>query len=244
MRIREASQGDQEAITAVTERSLTESYSLSPSTIGEAVDDWYAPGAFGAKLDRNDVVLLVAEDETGEVVAFSEGLLVAEGEQGDLLWLHVHPAHRGRGFGAELFDRMDERLRRMGAEHLRGRVLADNQLGASFYRERGFEHVEDDRIEIDGEEYVEYVFSNAVSRQLRSLVTDDGSVVYVDTTDGEVGSDAPFLVVLDDPNGEGRYGFFCTNCDRLANAMSPNGRIRCGTCGNTRKPTRWDASYL
>jgi hypothetical protein len=26
--------------------------------------------------------------------------------------------------------------------------------------------------------------------------------------------------------------------------MSANGRIKCAECGNTRKPTRWDASYL
>jgi ribosomal protein S18 acetylase RimI-like enzyme len=240
MEIREATPGDREAIAEITKRSLEMSYSLSPSTIEAAVEEWYGPDRFAEKLDSE--VVLVSENE--RVVAFSEGLLVADGGQADLLWLHVHPDHRGHGIGTDLFERTEERLSEMGAEYIRGRVLADNQTGASFYERHGFEQVDEDRIEIDGDQYVEYIFSNAVSRQLRSLVTGDGRVVYVDTTDEEVGSDAPFYVVLSDPDGEDHYGYFCTNCDRLANAMSANGRIKCAECGNTRKPTRWDAGYL
>jgi len=41
-----------------------------------------------------------------------------------------------------------------------------------------------------------------------------------------------------------RYGYYCGNCDRLANAMDSMGRVECNECGNARKPTRWDAAYL
>jgi ribosomal protein S18 acetylase RimI-like enzyme len=242
MDIREARPEDQEAVREITQRSLESSYSLSPTTIEGAVEEWYGEKRYGEKIADDETLLLVSEVDS--VVGFTEGVLVAEGGQADLLWLHVHPDHRGQGIGQALYEQTEQRLAEMGAEYLRGRVLADNQIGATFYEERGFEQVDDEHIEIDDDRHVEYIYSNAVSRQLRSIVTDDGSVVYVDRTDEEVGSDAPFNIVLEDPEGETHYGYFCTNCDELANAMSANGRIKCAKCGNTRKPTRWDASYL
>jgi len=242
MELREAELDDRASVREITKRSLESSYSLSPATIEGAVEEWYGSGRYAEKLEDDDTVFLVCEVD--KVVGFSEGVLVAEGGQADLLWLHVHPDHRGQGIGQELYEHAVDRLEGMGAEYLRGRVLADNQIGAAFYENRGFEQVDEEHIDIDDDRYVEYVYSNAVSRRLRSLVTDHGTVVYVDRTDEEVGSDAPFNIVLEDPNGESLYGYFCTNCEQLANAMSANGRIRCTACGNTRKPTRWDASYL
>jgi len=242
MELREAELDDRASVREITKRSLESSYSLSPATIEGAVEEWYGAGRYAEKLEDDDTLFLVCEVD--DVVGFSEGVLVAEGGQADLLWLHVHPDHRGQGIGQALYEHAVDCLEEMGAEYLRGRVLADNQIGAAFYENRGFEQVDEEHIDIDDDRYVEYVYSNAVSRRLRSLVTDHGTVVYVDRTDEEVGSDAPFNIVLEDPNGESLYGYFCTNCEQLANAMSANGRIRCTACGNTRKPTRWDASYL
>lgn len=242
MDIREARPDDQEAVRDITQRSLESSYSLSPTTIEGAVEEWYGQERYEEKITDDEKLLLVSEVDG--VVGFTEGVLVAEGGQADLLWLHVHPGHRGRDIGIDLFEATEKRLTERGAAYLRGRVLSDNQTGASFYEMLGFEQVDEDRVEIGGEQYVEYIYSNAVSRQLQSFVTEDGEVVYVDMADEEVGSDAPFNVVLSDPNGEARYGYFCSNCERPANAMSANGRIKCDGCGNTRKPTRWDASYL
>jgi ribosomal protein S18 acetylase RimI-like enzyme len=242
MEIREATADDRTAVMGVMRRSLEASYSLSPATIEGAVEEWYGPTEYEERLERGDTLILVGETDT--VVAFSESVVVADGGQADLLWLHVHPGHRGRDIGIDLFEATEKRLTERGAAYLRGRVLSDNQTGASFYEMLGFEQVDEDHVEIGGEQYVEYIYSNAVSRQLQSFVTEDGEVVYVDMADEEVGSDAPFNVVLSDPNGEARYGYFCSHCERPANAMSANGRIKCDGCGNTRKPTRWDASYL
>lgn len=242
MELREAEPDDRTAVREITKRSLESSYSLSPATIEGAVEEWYGSDRYAEKLEDDDTVLLVCEADG--VVGFAEGILVAAGGQADLLWLHVHPEHRGQGIGQELYEHAVDRLEAMGAEYLRGHVLADNQIGAAFYEDRGFEQVDEEHIDIDDDRYVEYVYSNAVSRQLQSLVTDHGAVVYVDRTDEEVGSDAPFHIVLEDPDGTSPYGYLCANCEQLANAMGANGRIRCDGCGNTRKPTRWDASYL
>ena len=242
MELRTGTTADRERIAEIAERSLESSYSLKPRTISGAVEEWYGQESFEDRLEEEELLFLVAEAD-GEPVAFSE-TTITEGGQGDLLWLHVHPDHRGRGIGAELFERTRERLREAGAEYLRGRVLSDNQTGASFYESRGFERVDEEEVEIDGETYFQYIYLDADSKRIQSRVTDDGEVVYVDLLEEDVGSEAPFKTVYGDPQRASRYGFYCSNCDSLATAMDAMGQIQCTECGNTRKATRWDASYM
>lgn len=156
MEIRTATPADREAIEDVAERSLNASYSLSPATIEGAAEQWYGADQFAEKLDDDHVILLVAE--TDSVVGFSESFRVAGRGQGDLLWLHVHPEHRGRGIGSELYERTRERLLEEGVQYIRSRVLADNRSGASFYEDRGFERVGRDRLDIDGDQFEEYIY--------------------------------------------------------------------------------------
>lgn len=242
MGVREATVDDHEAIGEIANRSLETSYSLSPATIESAVEEWYGPEAFAERLEDDDTLVFVAEDD-GETAAFSESV-VTEGGQGDLQWLHVRPDRRGQGIGTALFEHTRERLEEAGANYLRGRVLADNHAGVAFYKKHGFEKVDETTLDIDGDAHVEYVLLDAESEQLRSVVTDDGEVVYVDQFDEEIGSEAPFNTVYTDPARTDRYGYYCTNCEALATTMDSMGRMRCPACGNTRKPVRWDASYM
>lgn len=73
--------------------------------------------------------------------------------------------------------------------------------------------------------------------------TPEGEEVYVDRTEVERGSKAPFFVAYRSPDGERRYGYFCDNCGSLDNAMDTLGRIECNRCGNLRKHTEWDAAH-
>jgi len=73
--------------------------------------------------------------------------------------------------------------------------------------------------------------------------TADDGVVYLDRTDLERGSAAPFVAVYDDGAATTRYGWFCTNCESLETAMDAMGRIKCTDCGNFRKATEWDAAH-
>lgn len=157
MEIREATPDDRERITKVTTDSLTASYSLGQPTIENAATEWYGPDEFDDKLDDDRLFMLVAETDDG-VFGFSESIRISGRGQGDLLWLHVHPDHRGEGIGSELYERTRERLLDAGVQYLRGRVLADNDMGAEFYRKRGFEKIGEEAIEIDGDRYVEYIF--------------------------------------------------------------------------------------
>ena len=71
----------------------------------------------------------------------------------------------------------------------------------------------------------------------------DGTTLYVDREDGDIGTKGPFYVVYRDDDGERRWGYFCGNCETFNNAMDSMGRIQCNECGNFRKPTEWDAAH-
>lgn len=71
----------------------------------------------------------------------------------------------------------------------------------------------------------------------------DGEALYVDTGDGERGSEAPFYVAYRDTDRTRRWGYLCGNCDSFETAMDSMGRIECSTCGNRKKPDEWDAAH-
>jgi ribosomal protein S18 acetylase RimI-like enzyme len=241
MNVQPASRADRPAIRDVARRSLQASYSLDPTAINTAIGEWYDEDALASALEDEHHRLLVAVVED-QVVG------VSETEIGDdvatLLWLHVDPAYRGRGFGSTLFDRTRQLADERNAEYLQGRVLADNDDGTAFYEAKGFEKTAEGTVEIAGEPYREhhYVEPAAVGREV--IEDDAGNRVFVDFEVSERGSSAGFHPVFSEEESERRYGYYCENCNTLANAMDAMGRIECDNCGNTRKPKRWDAAYM
>lgn len=242
MEIRAATPTDQQTIEEIAERSLEASYSLSPQAIQSAVTQWYDEESFADALEQEDKHVLVAERD-GEEVGFSESVVLPDGTA-DLLWLHVHPDYRGENVGSDLFAATRERLREEGATSLRGRVLSINEAGNTFYKKQGFEKVGEDEVEIDGRPYVEALYVEAEPTGLQPRQAPDGETVYVDHDDADRGSLGVFHVVYTDEDRSERYGYHCGKCDSLANAMDAMGRIECDECGNSRKPTRWDAAYM
>ena len=242
MQIRSATLAERPAIRDVARRSLQASYSLGPQAINSAIEEWYDEERLEATLDDEDHLLLVADDD-GQVIAFSESVVSAD-NTGTLLWLHVDPAHRGKGVATSLFETTRDELEEHGATHLRGRVLSDNVDGNAFYEDREFEKAETETVEIDGRSYVENIYTESKQWGREPMETDDGDTVYVGHDNQERGSIAPFHIVFTEKEGENRHGYFCSNCNTLANAMDSMGRIECDNCGNVRKPARWDAAYL
>jgi len=242
MNLRPAEPADRPAIRDVARRSLQASYSLGPQAITSAIEEWYDEERITETL-ADDNHLLFVSDVDGQVVGFSESVLTG-GEVGTLLWLHVDPAHRGEGIASALFERTRDELAELGATHLHGRVLEDNAEGNTFYENMGFEQVGTEEVEIAGRTHVENIYSESQERGREAREDEDGRVVFVDHDNQEQGSVAPFHVVYTDEDGEERYGYYCSNCDGLANAMDSMGRIECDACGNVRKPARWDAAYL
>jgi ribosomal protein S18 acetylase RimI-like enzyme len=241
MDVRKATASDSPAIRDVARRSLQASYSLSPQAITTAVEKWYDEMDLEERLDEEGHLYLVAERE-GQPVGFSESRLSDDGVA-TLLWLHVDPAYRGEGVARALFSQTREHLEAAGADRLYGRVLQDNADGNAFYDAQGFEQVSRDEVEIGNRTYVENVWAPSQSTGLQAVEVGDRTV-YVDRDEFETGSAASFHVVYTDETRENKYGYYCGNCDELANAMDAMGRVECNNCGNTRKPTRWDAAYL
>lgn len=242
MELRRARPADTPAVRDVARRSLDASYSLEPQAITSAIEEWYDEDRLTTMLDDPDRVLLVA-DQAGQVVAFSESV-VAAANTATMLWLHVDPDHRGEGIATDLFEATREELERLDVRNLRGRVLAENTAGNEFYEHRGFDRVGTDTVEIDGQSYGENIYAESEQWGREAVETPDDRTVYVDHDNHERGSLAPFHVVFSGHEGDDRYGYFCSNCNTLALAMDSMGRIECETCGNVRKPVRWDAAYL
>lgn len=241
MEIRPATLDDGPTIRDVVQRSMEASYSMGPSTIEAAVKEWFGEDTYEEKLEDDDYRLFVAE-ENGNIVGMTE-VVVAAADAGDIDWIHVDPDYRGEGIGEALFERAREALDESDVEHVRGIVLANNADGTGFYRELGFERVDSRELDIDGSTYIEYLFHEEPLEE-HTILEDEGTNVYVDESDATPGAVAPFYRAYADAELETRYGYQCGHCGSLANAMDAMGRIECGDCGNTRKPTRWDAAYM
>ncbi|MEF8887145.1 MAG: GNAT family N-acetyltransferase [Haloarculaceae archaeon] len=241
MNVRTATPEDRPAIRDVARRSMQASYSLDPKTIVGAIEEWYGEDRLLEVFEDDGKLLLVGEHD-GQVVGFTDSVVTSEGTA-ELLWLHVDPDYRSEDYGKRLFEATRDRLAERGATTLRGRVLADNADGNAFYEQQGLTKVGEAEVEIDGTPHVENVYAEDDQPRLEP-VDDDGRTVYVDHEDHERGSVAPFAVVYTSEGGEDLYGYWCSNCENLSNAMDPMGRIQCDTCGNARKPTRWDSAYM
>jgi ribosomal protein S18 acetylase RimI-like enzyme len=241
MEVRTARSGDRPAIRDVARRSMQASYSLDPKTIVGAIEEWYDESRLLEVFEDDGKLLLVAEHDD-QVVGFTDSVVTGAGTA-ELLWLHVDPDYRSEDYGKQLFEATRDRLAERGATTLRGRVLADNADGNAFYEQQGLVKVGEAEVEIDGTPHVENVYAEDEDVRLEP-VDDDGRTVYVDHEDHERGSVAPFAVVYTSEDGEDLYGYWCSNCESLSNAMDPMGRIQCDSCGNSRKPTRWDSAYM
>jgi ribosomal protein S18 acetylase RimI-like enzyme len=241
MEVREARSQDRPAIRDVARRSLQTSYSLTPSAINGAVGEWYDENRLKDMLSDEDRLLLVARRD-GQVVSFAESHRTDE-NTAELLWLHVDPNYRGEGYGEVLYERTRDHLAELGATSIQARVLADNAGGNTFYRDKGLSKVGEEQVDIDGTSYVENVYAEIEQEGIETLSLAE-ETVYIDHDNTEQGSIAPFRVIYTEEDGEDIYGYWCTNCKALANAMDAMGRIQCDSCGNARKPTRWDSAYL
>lgn len=241
MELREARPIDRPAIRDVARRSLQASYSLEPSAIIGAVEEWYGEHRLRKLLAADDHLLLLVEEE-GQTVAFAESVVI-EDNTAEIRWLHVDPDHRDEGYGVALYEMTRKHLEERDIESIHGRVLADNVQGNHFYEEQGLTKVGEETAKIDGTLYAENIFAEVdVDRMEERSV--NGDSVYVDHETTETASVAPFHVVYTTEDAEDIYGYWCSNCETLATAMDPSGRVQCDECGNTRKPTRWDAAYL
>ncbi|WP_408959123.1 GNAT family N-acetyltransferase [Natrinema sp. 74] len=255
MEIREATDDDAEAIRSIARESLNSTYTdfLDAETIDDAVGKWYGE-SFADDLADDRLLFLVVERD-GDVVGFSQSELVGQqANTGHLLWLHIHPDHRDGGTGVRLLVGTREALLEEGASEIQGFVLEDNEGGNQFYRDHGFERAGQREVDIGDETFTENVYVEsdleddgewgAIDEVSVGEASADGQTIYVSYGEAARGSKAPFYTAYRTADRHDRYAWFCGHCESIDNAMDAMGRIECNDCGNRRKATRWDASYL
>lgn len=157
MTIREATEGDIEAIREIARRSWSTDYPaiVSRETATDRVDEWYAPGQLADDIGRPRALVLVADDDG--VVGFSHAVISAE--TGHILRLYVDPDHRKQGIGGDLLEATRDELFDRGVEQVQAMVLAENEPGNEFYRAFGFEQAGQGTTTIGGEPYPENTYT-------------------------------------------------------------------------------------
>ncbi|WP_436912296.1 GNAT family N-acetyltransferase [Halosimplex marinum] len=249
MEIRDARASDAAGIAETALASLRASYDLlDEETIDEVVAEWYDGERVADGVNDEDSAWMVAEDGD-EVVGFVQGVLVdAEPPVGEIHWLHVAPDAREEGVAQQLLGQAQETFEKRGAARLRGTVLAEHEEGWSFYEADGFDRADEREVTVAGDEYDEYVYERVIDESVEDLVVEPVdtpvSELFVNFSEGERGSKAPFYAAYRTEDLQEKYGWYCSNCESVSTAMDSMGRVECNDCGNRRKATRWDASYL
>lgn len=161
--IRAARPEDARDIVAVAERGWNAAYAdiLSGETITAALDEWYDPASIRDAIERDDVGYFVADD-AGGIVGFASVGPGARENSATLGAIYVDPDEWRSGFGTELLAEVESFCRRREYDLMEFRVLAENDVGLSFYRNHGYEPVDEDVTDLFGESVREHVFRGRI----------------------------------------------------------------------------------
>ncbi|MFC7211111.1 GNAT family N-acetyltransferase [Natronoarchaeum sp. GCM10025321] len=149
--VRDAVLGDVQSITRVAEAGWVSAYQdvLAETTIEAALAEWYSPTLTRERIEDDAVTYLIAEqDDT--VVGYASGA-AADNSVVDLGSIYVTPDRWGEGIGTALLDTFETRWSTRGYDAVQLLVLADNEVGQSFYRAQGYEAVGERETELFGE---------------------------------------------------------------------------------------------
>lgn len=272
MGLREPDASDTQRVREVARSAMTASYALSPQQIETIVEDGFNDERLARLFDDSDTVSFVAENGVDEESNATVGLAIGglDGDAGEIRWLLVDPEHRDNGIGTALFETTVERLRDRDVEWVQANTLEANAEGAQFFERFDYVRTEERRIEIGDESLVEYVYTEPsiagektdaaktdagevefpdteVQDGVVTATTDDGQQVYVDTENGQSGTDDSFFPTYIDEAFTEQFGFYCANCGSLDVSVDSMDRLECGECGNShssRTSEAHDASYL
>jgi len=86
--------------------------------------------------------------------SFTDGYL----DDGEISAIYIRHDYIGKGYGHELFSKVEEILSAKGYSHFVLDVLTGNTRAFSFYQKHGYEHVDNRTIELGGRNYPLAVF--------------------------------------------------------------------------------------
>lgn len=157
MKIRHARSDDVAAIRRIAEETWDADYPeiLHRENVDEVVHEWYDDESIREEISKEDSVVVVAEED-GEILGFAHGIWARR--TGHILRVYVHPDQRGEGVGGDLLAALRDALLKRGSDRVQAMVLAENEAGNEFYRQAGFEKIDEGETIIGGESYTENVY--------------------------------------------------------------------------------------
>jgi len=200
MNVETARPADATEIASVARRTWHAAYGefLSADAIDTTVDEWYAPASLRRSIDREGSLFVVAvDDDTAAESESTESEASEENGEADgrethdrdgrivgflnagysesvgnvvLNRIYTLPDYWGTGVGTAMLGRVARRLVEAGYERISAVVLADNEVGRSFYDARAFEEIGRQTTTFGGEERDEVI----VAADLPELVDIDG----------------------------------------------------------------------
>lgn len=250
MDIREATEHDSDRIRAIAEQSFRSSYSFSPLEIETIVEDQFGDEAIVNRLDDDEQLFLVAEED--DFVSGFATARIEDADRGEIIWLHVDLTERGQEVGTELTERVLEALRDRSVGEIRALVLGQNQEGGEFFERFGLEHSGEIDLQFGDETFRAEVHTDAETEDEQDEytvpesgeITVEGATRFIAPKEPIAGDEGQFLLVFETADREDRFGFYCTNCGSFTNSVDDQGKVLCEDCGNEHKPEDWDGSYL
>lgn len=257
--VRVAEDDDADRLHELIESSMTSSYALSPQDIETIIEAVFEVETLRDRISAPDTSVVLAEVD-GVIAGVVEASY--SDSEGEIRWLHVDPERRGLGVGTALFDRIRSEIDD-DAAGLQAATLAANTSAGAFLERFGFEQVDERNTNIGGQEIVEYVYSAGDSATSASDESDaetaesepapdypetttlaDGTKVHLGS-DPFKGSEGLLVRTFTDAEHSEQHGYYCLHCDSGDVSMGEMEQIRCGDCGNTRKPDdAYDGAYL
>jgi len=145
MVFRAANQADIASIRTFGERVVVQTYLSLTSAhyVADLLDRWWSEEYFQRVIASPHHLLILMEDEQGNVIGFSEAQVE---DSRCIVWkLYVDADWRGKGIGSRLLYELEQRLP-PHIETMMTKFLSKNSAAGLFYRKRGFmfDHLEKD----------------------------------------------------------------------------------------------------
>lgn len=134
---------------------------LGKDNVDEIVDEWYTLDGLRDAAESSDSVFVVAVED-GDVLGFAHAGLTSERDLWILFRIYVSPNYWGDGIGTALLEHVETELKDCGVSIYELAVLAENDIGISFYESRGFERSEVNETELAGMEMSEYWYRKKI----------------------------------------------------------------------------------
>lgn len=161
MEIREAAPEDVESVQRVARASWHSAHDhiLGENGVEKLLDRWYDRDGVEESISREDAPMLLAVDN-GEVIGFAQGGPSEDGPADAAIGaIYVLPKYWGEGFGTELLELLFDAFRRDDQDSVWLAVMANNDVGRSFYDKHGFEIHEERTVELAGQEVDDVVLT-------------------------------------------------------------------------------------